>query len=165
MPDYRERLYARVLSLPEVVKSCAELGFQGSHLICMQGPFSLEMNCALIHQTGARFLVTKDTGAAGGFPEKAEAALRCGCRLVIIGRPMREEGITLEQCLKLLTEMKIPDAKAPVGKLPVSGQEPLLRKCRAKARLHRNRSLVRVKRLNRKSPWWESAWAAPDAAR
>ena len=74
VPDYRERLYARVLSLPEVVKSCAELGFQGSHLICMQGPFSLEMNCALIHQTGARFLVTKDTGAAGGFPEKAEAA-------------------------------------------------------------------------------------------
>ena len=125
VPDYRERLYARVLSLPEVVKSCAELGFQGSHLICMQGPFSLEMNCALIHQTGARFLVTKDTGAAGGFPEKAEAALRCGCRLVIIGRPMREEGITLEQCLELLSETEIPDAKAPVEKLPVSGHEPL----------------------------------------
>ena len=104
VPDYQNRLYARVLSLPEVVKSCAELGFQGSHLICMQGPFSVEMNCALIHQTGARFLVTKDTGAAGGFPEKAEAALRCGCRLVVIGRPVQEEGVSLEQCLKLLEE-------------------------------------------------------------
>ena len=104
VPDYQNRLYARVLSLPEVVKSCAELGFQGSHLICMQGPFSVEMNCALIHQTGARFLVTKDTGAAGGFPEKAEAALRCGCRLVVIGRPVQEEGVSLERCLKLLEE-------------------------------------------------------------
>jgi precorrin-6Y C5,15-methyltransferase (decarboxylating) len=102
VPEYRNRFYARVLSVPGVVAECAELGFQGSHLICMQGPFSVEMNCALIHQTNAAYLVTKDTGAAGGFPEKAEAAEKCGCRLVIIGRPVQEDGVTLEECLRLL---------------------------------------------------------------
>lgn len=114
IPGYRERVYARVLSLPQVVAECSELGFQGKHLICMQGPFSKEMNCALIRQTGARFLVTKDTGAAGGFLEKEEAAKSCGCRLVIIGRPMQEEGISLEECLELL------------GSRPASGQSDAL---------------------------------------
>ena len=68
--DYEKRLYARVLSLPKVAAQCAELGFTGKHLICMQGPFSAEMNRAMIRQYQIKYLVTKDTGAAGGFPEK-----------------------------------------------------------------------------------------------
>lgn len=104
VPDYEQRIFARVLPLPEVVKSCAELGFQGKHLICMQGPFSREMNEAMLRQTKARYLVTKDTGAEGGFPEKASAAEAAGCRLVIIGRPLKEEGISLDECLCYLRE-------------------------------------------------------------
>ena len=104
VPDYQERIFARVLPLPEVVKSCSGLGFQGKHLICMQGPFSREINEAMLRQTQARYLVTKDTGAAGGFPEKVSAAEAAGCRLVIIGRPLQEEGISLEECLRYLGE-------------------------------------------------------------
>ena len=104
VPDYENRIFARVLPLPEVVKSCAELGFQGKHLICMQGPFSHEINLAMLRQTKARYLVTKDTGAAGGFPEKVSAAEAAGCRLVIIGRPLQEEGMSLEECLEYLKE-------------------------------------------------------------
>ncbi|MCQ2501935.1 MAG: precorrin-6A reductase, partial [Lachnospiraceae bacterium] len=92
VPNYKDRLYARVLSLPSVAVSCADLGFQGQHLICMQGPFSKEMNVALIHMTDAKYLVTKDTGVTGGYPEKVEAAHECGVQLVIIGRPLVEEG-------------------------------------------------------------------------
>ena len=33
LPDYENRVYARVLSLPSVVQACADLGFTGSHLI------------------------------------------------------------------------------------------------------------------------------------
>ena len=40
IPGYRERVVARVLSTPGVAAECAELGFQGENLICMQGPFS-----------------------------------------------------------------------------------------------------------------------------
>lgn len=103
VPDYRERLYARVLSLPRVAAECADLGFTGRHLICMQGPFSEEMNAALIHMTNARYLVTKDTGLAGGFEEKESAARKCGCRLVIIGRPSgNTDGILPEDAIRLL---------------------------------------------------------------
>lgn len=104
VPDYRERLFARVLSLPSVVASCADLGFQGRNLICMQGPFSEEMNIALIHQTKAKYLVTKDTGREGGFPEKESAAKACGCRMIIIRRPLDEKGISVEDCVKRIRE-------------------------------------------------------------
>ena len=70
LPDYKNRVYARVLSLPQVAASCAALGFEGKHLICMQGPFSRELNAAMIRQLHTRWLVTKESGAAGGFQEK-----------------------------------------------------------------------------------------------
>ena len=104
VPDYRERLFARVLSLPSVVASCADLGFQGRNLICMQGPFSEEMNIALLHQTKAKYLVTKDTGREGGFPEKESAAKACGCRMIIIRRPLEEKGISVEECIRRIRE-------------------------------------------------------------
>ena len=94
IPDYKERLYARVLSTEEVVRSCAALGFSGKHLIAMQGPFSLEMNQALIRHTGAEWLVTKESGVQGGFPEKAEAAAREGIGLVVIDRPAQVDMVS-----------------------------------------------------------------------
>jgi len=105
IPDFAERLYPRILPLASNVAATLELGYQASHLICMQGPFSLEMNIALLHFVDARFMVTKDTGKAGGFSVKLEAARACGCRLVIIGRPLQEEGISVEECQKLLREL------------------------------------------------------------
>ena len=53
----------------------------------MQGPFSLEMNIATIRQTNCRYLMTRNSGAAGGFPEKAAAAEATGAELIIIGKP------------------------------------------------------------------------------
>jgi len=102
LSDYQERVYARVLSLPEVVAQCAELGFSGKHLICMQGPFTKDMNIAMIRQLDTKWLVSKESGSSGGFQEKYEAALETGSRLVLIGRPKQEEGVTLNQCKALL---------------------------------------------------------------
>ena len=72
LTDYQERIYARVLSLPSVVEACQKLGFEGKHLIAMQGPFSKEMNEATLRQYECQYLVTKDSGKAGGFGEAAE---------------------------------------------------------------------------------------------
>lgn len=102
LADYENRVYARVLSLPSVVQSCAELGFAGSHLICMQGPFSTEMNEAMLRQWQCRYLVTKDTGYAGGFQEKCQAARQQGTELVVIGRPVLEQGDTFWECKRKL---------------------------------------------------------------
>ena len=104
MKDYQERLYARVLSLPNVMQTCAELGFEGKHLIGMQGPFSRELNTAMLRQYHCKYLVTKDTGKAGGFQDKLDAALECDVIPVIIGRPLKEEGMSVKECRRFLTE-------------------------------------------------------------
>ena len=72
----------------------------------MQGPFSMEMNLALLHQTEAAYFVTKETGRAGGFEEKAEAAETAGAVLVVIGRP-EENGESVEKVKEKLLAMPI----------------------------------------------------------
>lgn len=102
LPDYKERVTARVLSTPEAVEACARLGFQGKNLICMQGPFGEELNYALLKQTGAKFLVTKESGKTGGFPEKLRAARRAGAQLLVVGRPVKEEGYSAGEIRRIL---------------------------------------------------------------
>lgn len=102
--DYKERLYARVLSLPSVMEECSAAGFEGKHLIGMQGPFSRELNEAMLRQFHCRYLVTKDSGKVGGFQEKIDAAFSCGAIPVIIGRPLKEEGLSLVECKKWLSQ-------------------------------------------------------------
>ena len=102
LPDYQERVFLRVLSLPKVALQCGELGFQGKNLICMQGPFSRELNAAMIRQLDCKYLVTKMSGDAGGFQDKIDAARECGCIPVVIGRPLKEEGISVGQCRQIL---------------------------------------------------------------
>lgn len=100
--DYKERCFIRVLSVVQSVEESVKLGFQGSHLFAMQGPFSKEMNLALLHQTKAAYFVTKDAGQAGGFEEKLEASEAAGAVLVVVGRP-QESGEDLESVKKLIS--------------------------------------------------------------
>ena len=104
LSDAGERIYARVLSLPSVMETCNGYGFEGKHLIGMQGPFSMELNAAMLRQFDCKYLVTKDTGKAGGFQEKIDAALSCGTVPVIIGRPLKEEGLSVAECRHMLAE-------------------------------------------------------------
>jgi len=92
IPGYESRVFARVLSTPESVQAAAALGFTGRNLIAMQGPFSTEMNVAQLRAVHARYLVTKESGRAGGFPEKEEAARIAGAELIVIGRPQEQAG-------------------------------------------------------------------------
>ena len=101
IPDYQKRVYARVLPTSNVLKKCEKLGITGSHLIAMQGPFSTEMNTLFLRQTKAEWLLTKDSGRAGGFQEKVEAARENGTRVVVIRRP-KENGISLEEAMEVL---------------------------------------------------------------
>lgn len=85
--DFETRCVLRALPAEDVVRNCVEHGFSPENLILMQGPFSLEMNIATIRQTNCRYLMTRNSGAAGGFPEKAAAAEATGAELIIIGKP------------------------------------------------------------------------------
>lgn len=87
------RLYARVLSTADTFEICGRLGFEGKQLICMQGPFSEELNRAMYAHVNAKILVTKESGDAGGFLAKIQAALALGMRCIVIRRP-REQGLS-----------------------------------------------------------------------
>ena len=98
IPDYQNRVVARVLSTPEAVSECAMLGFSGKNLICMQGPFTEDLNVAMLRQAQASWMVTKESGKAGGFLEKLRAAKKAGVKLVVIKRPgERSEEIEEDQ--------------------------------------------------------------------
>ncbi len=102
MDDYRERLYARILPIASSVAAADELGIPLDHVIAMKGPFSKELNKALIREFDIQTLVTKASGAAGGFWEKIEAAQECGIGLVVIHRPLDEEGFDIDQAKRVL---------------------------------------------------------------
>ena len=92
-PALKERIYAR------------ECGLPADRILAIQGPFSREMNTAMLRQTKAAWMVTKDTGNAGGYTDKIAAAKACGAKAVIIGRPEEKEaGLSLEETITLLEE-------------------------------------------------------------
>lgn len=102
LPDFAQRAYARVLPMEQSLQLCREAGLQPSHILAMQGPFSVEMNAAMLKSTGAAYMVTKSSGTAGGFEEKISAAAAAGVTSVIIGRPPQQAGTGLEQTLEML---------------------------------------------------------------
>ena len=81
------RVTARVLPAEASLQACREAGLAGSQIFAMQGPFDTEMNCALIRHADASWLLTKETGAAGGYPEKLRAAQECRIGAVVIRTP------------------------------------------------------------------------------
>ena len=109
--SYRDRVWPRILPDMDSLRIATELGYKKSNIICMQGPFSTEMNIAMIKSVGADVLVTKDTGATGGFDSKLEAALSAGIEAVVIGRPSDQEarqadseGMSLEELQRHIDE-------------------------------------------------------------
>lgn len=103
--ELRSRLYVRVLPGTESLGICQEQGLSGKQIIAMQGPFSVELNAALLRQYQISVLVTKESGHAGGFLEKIEAAGRVGVPVVVIGNPDVEEGTTREEILQRISQM------------------------------------------------------------
>ena len=102
LPGFSERVWARVLPLQSSLDACAQAGLPASHIFAMQGPFSEAMNTAMLRSIGAKYLVTKAGGAPGGFEEKEAAAKNAGARLVVIGRPPEEEGLSLSKTISAL---------------------------------------------------------------
>ena len=98
------RLYPRVLPTVAGITACEGAGIPHRNIIAMQGPFTLELNLALMQQFHIRYLVTKDGGSAGGFAEKAQAAAQSGAALVVLRRP-EECGETAEEILQRCREL------------------------------------------------------------
>ena len=99
-----ERLYPRVLPTLAGIAACEAAGIPHRNILAMQGPFTAELNTALLRQFHISYMVTKDGGAAGGFAEKAEAAAQCGVQLIVLRRP-EEQGESAETILQRCREL------------------------------------------------------------
>lgn len=102
-PDLKERLIVRVIPGEESIRLCSDAGIEREKIIAMQGPFSSNMNQAIIKEYDIKILVTKESGTAGGFREKIEAAKKEGVSCFILRRPkddLNEEGISLDDAIE-----------------------------------------------------------------
>ena len=83
----KDRVFARVLPTSKVIAECEALGYKPSHIIAMQGPFTKEMNIAMMHALDIKYLTTKDSGDIGGVAEKISASAACGVKVLCVDRP------------------------------------------------------------------------------
>jgi len=103
------KIIARVLSAREALKTCDKLGMDSHCVLTGRGPFSVEENLKIINEHKIGVIVSKDSGAAGGLPEKQEAAQLGKCQLVVVERPQcyppdayRSLDNMLQKCLGLV---------------------------------------------------------------
>jgi cobalt-factor III methyltransferase len=87
-PGARERdWFVRVAPEPESLESALALGVPRAQLFAIQGPCSRELNETLWKDWQIDCVVTKESGAAGGFSAKADAAYSLGIPLIVVSRP------------------------------------------------------------------------------
>jgi len=84
-----DRLYVRILPGRESLELCMEQGIKGRQILALQGPFSTEMNAAILKQYDIHHMVTKNSGRTGGYQEKLEAAKILGIPVYVI-QPARK---------------------------------------------------------------------------
>lgn len=82
-----KKIFVRVLPTMDSLSKCIELGLSPKQIIGMQGPFTKNLNSAMIEQLDIKFIVTKESSKAGAFEEKVESAREKGCKLIVISRP------------------------------------------------------------------------------
>ena len=101
----KSRLYVRILPSVESISLCVEQGILGKQMIAMQGPFTTEMNEAMIHQYDIACLVTKQSGRSGGYRQKIEAATKSGIPVFVIGHAQEENGYFFHEICRELEKL------------------------------------------------------------
>ena len=104
VPGFQDRIWVRVLPVAASLEACGKAGFASAHVIAMQGPFSRDMNAATLRAIRADWLVTKDSGDAGGLGEKLAAARDACAGCVVVGRPEQRDGLDFAGVVARLTE-------------------------------------------------------------
>jgi precorrin-3B C17-methyltransferase len=79
--------FVRCAPTSESLRELEQAGMPLSRICAQQGPFSVEENLKLLERWKIEVLVTKDSGEAGGFIEKHQAAKALGIPLIVQQRP------------------------------------------------------------------------------
>ncbi|MFH1774270.1 MAG: precorrin-6A reductase [Methanobacteriota archaeon] len=102
----KKRIVVRVLPDTMVIKRCIELGIEPVDIIAMQGPFSIELNKAMMREYSASVLVTKESGEVGGTESKIRAALDLDMPVILIERPKLDYDLVVQDYEEVLKEVK-----------------------------------------------------------
>lgn len=107
LPNFAARVYARVLDDEASIVACREAGLSDDHIIAKRGPFSTEDNITDIDRFGITAMVTKDSGAAGGFPQKVEACRARGVTCIVIARPVETDaGVSPDEAFAKILQIR-----------------------------------------------------------
>lgn len=101
---FRERIWLRVLDDPNIKAELLALGFDWGRIIMQRPPFSRDENIRHLRLSGAKIMLTKQSGRTGGYEEKIQAARQLGVRVINLKAP-DEEGISLEEAMRLLKKV------------------------------------------------------------
>ncbi|WP_113674290.1 precorrin-6A reductase [Vallitalea guaymasensis] len=83
----KSRAYIRVLPQSGNIQKLEGLHVLPDQIIAMKGPFSKELNVAIMNSIDCRIMVTKESGSRGMIQEKLQAADECNVKVIVIGRP------------------------------------------------------------------------------
>ena len=99
----KNNLFVRILPTTASIQKAENLGYLPKNIIAMQGPFSKNMNIAMLQDLKIDYLITKESGETGGELQKVEACQECGVTILAIKRPVLDYG-TVFNTIEELTE-------------------------------------------------------------
>jgi precorrin-6A/cobalt-precorrin-6A reductase len=99
----RRPVWVKVYPELASIQTCLDLGLKSQAIFAFHGPGSLPLFTALLEETGAQWLVVKESGAIGGTELKVQAALELGRKVLVIARPVTS-GIAAFQSLEEILE-------------------------------------------------------------
>ncbi len=128
-----ERLFPRVLADVKSLEICEKAGIKAKQIFACEGPFSVEMNVAMLKSVNGKFMVTKQTGSSGGFFQKVESAKIAGATLCVC-TPKEDnknsesgENFSVLQAKKHFAKMLKPNKKVEIAILGMGvGSETLV---------------------------------------
>lgn len=98
----KSNIYFRILPKWEMVKKAEDLGILPKNIIAMQGPFSKELNSAMMRQLDIKYIVSKKGGSTGGEREKIESAREVGAISIMLSRPNVEYPVVFSDIKELI---------------------------------------------------------------
>lgn len=85
------RFVYRILPTEESIKALKDKGVKTKDIVAMLGPFSKKLNQEMLKHFKADYLVTKNSGQAGGVLDKIQGALEENIKVLVLDRKEKED--------------------------------------------------------------------------
>lgn len=98
--------FCRIMPDVDSLEAARKAGIPVSRTLAMLGPFSSDLNAALLRDWNITGVITKESGSEGGFTEKLAAANSLSIPVIVINRPVRDLSHAVSDLNELLHGVK-----------------------------------------------------------